>query len=272
MQSYVINLDRSPDRLRYFQQQAASIGLAFERIAAVDGKQLSDDQIAEVRSTSFQFQPIDVGNIGLLRSHQMAWQRLLDSDQPHAAVFEDDVILAPSIARTLTAIDARQPEFDVIKLETTLRRVVCSKQSVALDSGDELKSLLTWHGGTAGYVISRRGAEHLLARKRETSDIIDLVMFHPRSRIAKGLDIRQLVPAACIQSQFMPRQDNPIFDSTLGKPTVGDHLLRYGIWIDARRFVRRQFESLRLRVLAKRSDNEQRFIPYVMSQQWRRAA
>lgn len=35
---YVINLDRRPDRLAGISEQLATLGLEFERIAALDGK------------------------------------------------------------------------------------------------------------------------------------------------------------------------------------------------------------------------------------------
>ncbi|OUT55329.1 MAG: hypothetical protein CBB71_20400 [Rhodopirellula sp. TMED11] len=272
MQSYVINLDRSPERLEYFGQQAESAGLQFERIAAYDGKLLSQEEIDAIRSVPFQFQPIDLGNIGLLKSHQLAWQRLLDSNQPYAAVFEDDVILSPQITQALQSIDTQQPTFDLAKLETTLRKVAMSREPLQASSKHALHRLHSWHGGTAGYVVSAQGAEKLLSRKDQTSDIIDLVMFHPFSRIASGLNIQQLVPAACIQSQFVADQENPFFESTLGKPTVGDRFLRYGVRVDSRRFVRRQFESLRRRYLAGRSENMQQVVPFSSRDSVRRAA
>ena len=37
MKCYLINLDRSPDRLAFFTQQAASSGIVFERMSAIDG-------------------------------------------------------------------------------------------------------------------------------------------------------------------------------------------------------------------------------------------
>jgi glycosyl transferase, family 25 len=272
MQSYVINLDRSPERLRYFQTQAEAVGLDFERISAFDGKLLPNNVISRMRSIPFQFQPVDIGNIGLLLSHQVAWEKLLQSNAPHAAVFEDDAILAPSIVRTLRAIDEQQPEFDLIKLETTLRKVVCSRQAVVLDSGNTLRTLLTWHGGTAGYVVSRRGAEQLLAKRDETSDIIDLLLFHPSSRATSNFVVQQLVPAACIQSQFLKQQSNPTFESTLGKPSVGDQFLRYGLKVDSKRFVRRQLESIRRRFLASRPSNEQLFVSFAATDQTCRVA
>ncbi len=272
MQSYVINLDRSPDRLEFMQEQANRFGLELERIPAIDGQQLPSEVVDDIQSTVSAFQPVDTGNIGLFLSHKLAWRALLDSGDLHAAVFEDDAVLAPTIGQTLNAIDECLPEFDIIKLETTLRKVVCSRQTTRLSSGDSLKPLLSWHGGTAGYVISRRGAVKMLSEQREVPGIIDQIMFHPSSPLTSGFDIQQLNPAACIQSQFLPKEGSTIFESTLGKPGTGGRLFRYGFWIDARRLVRRQMESLRRRSLASEEDNEEIVVPFTATQQTRRAA
>lgn len=272
MQCYVINLDRSPDRLKFMQDQAEVVGLEFARISAIDGKQLPQDFVENIQSSSSEFQPVDRGNIGLFLSHKLAWQALIDSGNPQAAVFEDDAILSPTINQTLYAIDQRQPEFDIIKLETTLRKIVCSRQSIELGSGDSLRKLLSWHGGTAGYVISQRGAKRMLSEEREVPGIIDQIMFHPRSPITSKFNIQQLNPAACIQSQFLPKESSTVFGSTLGKPGTGGRLFRYGPWVDARRLVRRQLESLRRRSLANRPANEELIVSFAAMQLDRRTA
>lgn len=38
MKAYCINLDRRPDRLEHMERQFERLGMAFERIAAVDGQ------------------------------------------------------------------------------------------------------------------------------------------------------------------------------------------------------------------------------------------
>ena len=62
MKAYLINLDRSPERLAHFSAQARRAGLAFERIAAVDGRTLDEAQRARSVSPRFEFQPLNPGD------------------------------------------------------------------------------------------------------------------------------------------------------------------------------------------------------------------
>ncbi len=87
MKVYLINLDRSPDRLNFFQSQADRLGLPFERISAVDGRRLTAEELRDAVSASYEFQPVNAGEIGLFQSHKRAWEKLIDSGEPHAAVF-----------------------------------------------------------------------------------------------------------------------------------------------------------------------------------------
>jgi glycosyl transferase, family 25 len=94
LKAYLINLDRSPERLAFFTGQAARSGLDVERIAAIDGRRMSDAERARSVSPSYEFQPLNPGEIAVFMSHRTAWQQLLDSGAPCAAVFEDDVVLS----------------------------------------------------------------------------------------------------------------------------------------------------------------------------------
>ena len=42
MQVYLVNMDRSTERLEIMSQRLATLGIAFERVAAVDGYKLAD--------------------------------------------------------------------------------------------------------------------------------------------------------------------------------------------------------------------------------------
>ena len=272
MHAYVINLDRSPDRLQFVQQQADRYDIEFERVAAVDGKQLSADQLAALSSPSFEFQPLNTSEIALFTSQKLAWQKLVDSGRKHAAVFEDDVVLSPHIRATFDAIDAYPHAFDVIKLETTLRRVVCSRQGHRLASGDMLHPLLTWHGGAAGYVISAECAKRLLKIKERVSDPADQVLFNPLSSVSSQLEILQLNPAACIQKDILERDAPDAFGTTLQRDTNSGRLFRHGPLIDLNRLIKKQRESLRRRLLARNPENIQSVIPFASATQNRRAA
>jgi len=272
MKSYLINLDRSPDRLQFFAQQANSLGIEFERISAVDGRKMTAAELAEVVSPVFEFQPLNAGEIGVFMSHREAWKRLVSSGAPQAAVFEDDVLLVNSVRQILSAIDTQYIEFDIIKLETTLRPVVCAKSEMRLQSGNVLQRLLTWHGGAAGYVISARCALTLLNLSDRLADPVDQVMFNPMSSICSQLRILQLNPAGCVQKDILSELDSAAFGTTIDRNVTRGRLFRHGLFVDVRRMLKKQFERQRRKWLAMKKENCQVTIPFEKTEQLRRVA
>ncbi len=272
MRVYLINLDRSPERLHFFEKQASVTGIDFERISAVDGRQLSSEELAAAVAQEFEFQPIGACDIGVLMSHKRAWEKLLASGRPHAAVFEDDAVLSPSIRLVLDAIDANELNFDIIKLESTLRPVVCARQTETLLSGTVLQRLHTWHGGAAGYVISAACARQLLKLKEKLADIIDQVMFNPLSRVSSQLSILQLNPAVCIQKGILEKEVPNAFLTTREYNANRGLVFRHGPLIDTNRLIKKLAEYLRRKWLARRPENIQAVIPFEQSEPMRRAS
>ncbi len=263
MLSYLINLDRSPSRLNFFTAQAARAGLTFERIAGVDGRSLDPAQLEAAIAPRYAFQPINPGEIGLFMSHRLAWQRLVDSGEAHAAVFEDDAVLSRCIARVLSGIAAQAPAADVIKLETTRRRLVLRAPAAMADVDHALRPLCSWHGGTAGYVVSQAGAQRLLQLTWPLADPVDQVMFNPLSRVSASLVLLQVCPAVCIQKSILEQgQVDGDFRTTIGRTSSTGRLWRHGPLIDLRRAWLKQRERLRRARLARLPGHEQRVVEF----------
>src|SRR5690606_6601546 len=87
---YLINLDRSPVRLRLFTEQAQSLGLAFERIAAVDGDMLSEEECSAYQSEGIAGR-VTGAELACCLSHRRVWQTVHVRGEPWGIVFEDDI-------------------------------------------------------------------------------------------------------------------------------------------------------------------------------------
>ena len=109
MRVLLINLDRSPERLAEFQAEAARCGLAFERLPAVDGRTLTEAEIAALVDPKFRFQPMGPGEIGIFLSHREAWRIAAAGPDRWTAVMEDDVRLADDVPALLAAIEEIDP-------------------------------------------------------------------------------------------------------------------------------------------------------------------
>lgn len=205
MRAVVINMDRSPERLAAFRTQAESLGIEFERLAAVDAATI---QARRGRLTT--------GEIACFESHRLAWKSLVQSGEPWLAVFEDDVILAPAVAPLLRQADWIAKGVDLIKLETFMARTKIAPAGIPV-AGTCLHRLQATHCGSAGYIVSRRAAEWLLSRTQDFTRPVDIVLFDPEQATCRGIHILQAVPALCIQERFLsesvdrlPRHDGLI--------------------------------------------------------------
>ncbi len=93
LQCYVINLDRSKNRMTEFKKGFRKTNLEIERIAAVDGnliniKSFADDYLCR-KEMGRSIQP---GEVGCFLSHKKALERFLSTDSKYAIIFEDDAI------------------------------------------------------------------------------------------------------------------------------------------------------------------------------------
>ncbi|WP_432286651.1 glycosyltransferase family 25 protein [Aminobacter sp. BA135] len=119
MRLFVINLDAATDRLQWMSDSFASLGLDFERIAAIDKNNLRDDHISHVVGTGWTG-----GELGCFLSHIEAWKVVASGTDEFGCIFEDDVHLAPDATRFLKDSNWIPQGLDLIELETTLNPIV----------------------------------------------------------------------------------------------------------------------------------------------------
>ena len=111
MKTYLINLDRATERLRGIETHLRGIGVAYERIAAVDGRELSPAQrrmcCNRLRFFILHARRPQPAEIGCALSHQAVYARMEREGVALALVLEDDARLDPgrladSLARIAT--------------------------------------------------------------------------------------------------------------------------------------------------------------------------
>ncbi len=267
MRVLVINLDRSPERLGEFQGEAARCGLAFERLAAVDGRALPE--IATLVDPKFRFQPVGRGEVAIFLSHRAAWRIAATGTDRWTAVMEDDARLADDVPALLAAIEEIDPDAGIVRLETTLRRVLIDDDSVALVPGRSLHRMRSWHGGTAAYAIHRNTAADLLARSERISDPLDQWLFNPLSPVFATLNVAQVVPGAAVQAALLDAaKAGAAAGSTSGRKVAGGSpwpRTRHGMAIDTRRLALKIVERAKRLADGWRPGRSYRFIPFVQA-------
>lgn len=189
--AYLINLDRSRERLAHMDGAFKRIGVAYERIAAIDG-----------RADDFEMPPaseMSRSEVAAYLSHRLVWEIVARRPQPYAAVFEDDVYLAPALASFLSNWAWIPAGVEVIKIDTMLMSVNVEKRGLAIGGGFHLRRLLSTHWGTGGYIVSTKAAAKLAALPCVPTRPADAVLFEFGNRISNELIIHQLDPALCVQ-------------------------------------------------------------------------
>jgi glycosyl transferase, family 25 len=104
VKAYVINLERSVDRRAHMIAQLKKVGLDYEIITAVDGRDLdlSDRSLIDPALTyAARFMP---GAAGIALSHLSTYQKMIADGLDEVLVLEDDVILPADIASLADAV------------------------------------------------------------------------------------------------------------------------------------------------------------------------
>ena len=166
---YVINLDRSLDRLSLISDLFKSHGIPFQRIAAVDGSLLSDpDALRDIGKFSVDGgEVLSATQVAITRSHLKALGSFLGSTADYALILEDDAFFDERLLPFLQAFLASALEFgpfDGLELSGS-----------GGSSADYIRPLKALNGHTigkarkltpvaAGMLYSRKGAAKLVRK------------------------------------------------------------------------------------------------------------
>lgn len=162
LEIYLINLDRSRDRLHRMAMELGSLGLSFQRIAAIDGQSIGLP-VPEFDEHAYRIWHGRLPNrfeIGCYLSHVACARRLLDSDASHALVLEDDLRLNDDLPSVLAAALDQHVGWDLLRLSTVSRGKKISVRK--LTCGHSFAIALTREKGSGAYVINRRAARWIV--------------------------------------------------------------------------------------------------------------
>jgi GR25 family glycosyltransferase involved in LPS biosynthesis len=171
----VISLDRRPDRWSIFTEKAYAAGIhgKAQRLSAVDAKEfVGHEHPAITLLTAHNIKngvrrahhEIDrPGAIGASLSHFKAWEFLKNSSAPAIVIFEDDTNLPVDFkARMNTLLEELPTDWDIVSFYNT-------PYAGGLTGCTAIPNERPWSSctslmGAHAYMVSRRGAQRLLAR------------------------------------------------------------------------------------------------------------
>jgi len=166
---FVINLDRSPERMVLMRAQARAAGLRFERVRGVNGIQelpiWAKPQFLDGRGRTRS--GLSTGEVGCYASHLLVMSKILEQGLQGAIVLEDDAVLDDSFARLVERASSAVPDpWDCIHLSTRFKRPAFP--IVDLGSGRSLVRYMRQPINSTAYMISLAGAAKLAAPRPRT--------------------------------------------------------------------------------------------------------
>ena len=209
-------MKRSEDRRRAISERFHELGIPFEIFSAVDGYQLSAEEIAlssPGRSTSVRGRELLPTELGCAMSHLRVYEQFLASDREHILVVEDDAEFGIAAKDFLSHLDALPSDWEVVNFVTD------AKVKPIGDPVRDIYRVTTMERGCNGavaYLVNRRGAEKLLA------------VAYPIGYSADGLLCATSVTGVTMYGVYPPLVTHRNGESTMNRPpkTLGKRVRR----------------------------------------------
>lgn len=192
---FLINLDRSTERLEKAAQQLNRLNVPFERIAAVDGSQLTKAEIDAAfdieqaeRRTAYN---LTIGEMGCYLSHVECWRRIIAEALDFAIVLEDDLVLDDGFPEAIAEIEqlTHTHAWDYIKLANPFKkRPYQTRLSINNYTLVDYPKAPT---GTVAQAVSLTGAQALLTHRPPFFRAIDVDL---QWEWELGIKVQGLVP------------------------------------------------------------------------------
>jgi glycosyl transferase family 25 len=182
---FVLNLDRSADRMEWMTSQLALFGMRYRRVAAIDGE--SADLDAVMRSLGVSLgrplaRQLAKGEIGCYLSHLTAIRLAIAQDCSAAIILEDDVEILGDISSVLDNFVRFEHKPYILRFEPWHK----PHWQVPIVDFAGIRAIYTpdpvWFCGA--YCITRDAMKRVIARLTELSLPIDKELFsYHRARL-----------------------------------------------------------------------------------------
>jgi glycosyl transferase family 25 len=209
LHTWVINLDRAPQRLARIGEQLDALGMAWSRFSAVEGRQLPAAEQAQLLDhPGFErchgMTPT-LGELGCYLSHVRVMQAFLDSPHDFALILEDDVKPTPGLPEVLRRLTAAPGRWDMVKLSAIHSGTPVGVLDVG--QGHRLGVMFSRCTGSSAYVVNRAAAQRYVQQLLP----MQLPYDHAYDRgWVYGLKVRRVFPEVCVH-------DDQVV-STIGNP------------------------------------------------------
>ena len=224
MEVYVINLKDAVERKISITRQLEKLDIPYELFEAINGRSLSDDELAEkVDMGEVRKHPdwLTKGALGCALSHIAVYKKIVESNSEWNLILEDDVVVSDELKNILSHIEKNGQVYkNNLNLLYSLSKYGPIKLSSEIVHTIGLynvhKVLNKTPGGAGAYIIHRRVAASFLSMKEKIKVAPDAWSYFLEKRVFSEINC------------FYPFVARPgFFESTIGY--VNEHSFIYRI-------------------------------------------
>lgn len=228
MRVFVVSLDNAIERRNRMHQVMQQAGVSFEFFDALRGKNINNAQ-----KQQFGLQQnllLNAAEIGCMLSHVTIWQKMVDENIEAALLAEDDIHVGTSFKNVLEQINIPKDVLAIFRLETHMAVMNASRTPFQTIDKIGIHQIFNCHAGTAGYVLNRTTALHLLSQVKNMRLAIDSELFDPARQNIAGVKIYQCIPGVVVQDDALAKfngiqsQSNVFLHSTIGEDRIDKKL------------------------------------------------
>ncbi len=235
---YVINLKRSASRKNHIIGQLNQADVPFQIIEAVDGEQLSDQEILKnkdfgVWNMGSRTRPLFKGEIGCVSSHFKIYQKMIEGNINVACILEDDTELKEGFKEFLNYENLNTVDWDLLYLghhSQYSKKEAWGKNKKKLKIGNYYVSEpIELPGGSYGYIIKKDAAIKILKHGYPIRKSLDHYIGN-----APALGINTfLISPPCVNHNYL-------FNSTISQKT--DNIYNKSFIESFRRQIRKTYK------------------------------
>lgn len=214
---FVINLDRRPDRRDFMASQLDAMGVAWERVPAIDAAAVSDAELARDVALEGHVIRMGRGSQACAATTLALFRRIAAGEAPAAVVVQDDTELSPDLAAFVADPGWIPDGVGIVQFEKWSARASTKLLGPALGeapvAGRTIRRLHSRTGGAGCFLVTRAAAARLAEAAPPMRFPIDHLLFNLNlSPVARALGVAIVVPA-------LARQAWDRFSSDIGPTT-----------------------------------------------------
>lgn len=207
MNNFIISLkDNNEDRRTHISNQFNSKNIPFLFFDAINKSNLGSSEHLNIR---FNNPNLTAGEKGCFLSHIFLWKKIIDENIDVAGIFEDDIYLGKNSEELLRDYSWVNKNIDIIKIEKSNDKIKTSIRPIKKVDDIQIVRLKSRHLGTAGYIITNKGAHFLFDHisQKPINNPIDHEIFNDLLINNKYI-VGQTMPCLCIQDFVLNKNDN----------------------------------------------------------------